>query len=107
MNRFASLILALVLAGAGSTALAEQTKDQVSTQTAKPQPVQMTDAQMDNVAGGLITVVAIDVVDVQNVANNLSVDVAIPANVGANVVLAILGAAAGGVVPTQVGRIRQ
>jgi hypothetical protein len=93
MKRFTSFLIALGLALAGSSALAK--------------PTQMTEAQMDKVAGGLITVVAIDVVDVQNVANNLSVDVAIPANVGANVVLAVLGAAAGSVVPTQTGRIRQ
>ena len=74
MNRFASFLIALSLALAGSAALAK--------------PVQMTEAQMDNVAGGaLITAVLVDVVDV----NNNNVQVAIPVN--ASVAIGILGAA--------------
>jgi hypothetical protein len=104
MNRFATFIIALVLAGAGSTALAEQTKDQLSKQTAKPQPVQMTDAQMDNVAGGLITAVLVDVVDV----NNNNVQIAIPAHVNVNAVVALLGTATGGqVISGQPGNVLQ
>src|ERR687891_2759017 len=45
MNRFACIFVALGLAAAGSTALA------------KPEPVLMTDAQMDNVTAGLLTIV--------------------------------------------------
>ena len=88
MNRFARFITALSLALAGSSALANQSKDRPGTQTAKPQPVQMSDAQMDSVAGGaLINAVLVDVVDV----NNNDVQVAIPVN--AAVAIGILGAA--------------
>ena len=103
MKRITTLVLALGFTGAASTALAEQTGQQGGEQNAKSQPVQMTEAQMDNVAAGLITVVALDVVDVQNVANNLSVDVAVPVNAAAAV--AVLGQAAA--VAVQPGRIRQ
>jgi hypothetical protein len=101
MNRFATIFVAFGLATAGSSALAGQAKDQVSKQNPKPQPVQMSDAQMDKVAGGaLLNVLLLDVVDVRNV----SVDVAVPVNaaVAANVLggTAIAGAA-------QPGRIRQ
>lgn len=105
MKRFATVFVALGLATAGSVAFAEQAKDSLNRQAAKPQPVKMTDAQMDNVAGGaLLTVVALDVVDVQNVANNLSIDVAVPVN--AAVAANVLGSGALAV-PTQTGRIRQ
>ncbi len=43
MKRFATLFVALGLATAGSTVLAEEAKDQVSEQNAKPQPMQMTE----------------------------------------------------------------
>ena len=93
MKRFATVFFALGLATAGSTALAAQAKDQLDKQAPKPQPVKMTDAQMDNVAAGLIaipiTVVAIDVADVSNVANNLRLSV--PVVAAANV--ALLGTA--------------
>ena len=63
-------------------------------------PVELTDAELDAVAGGaLINVVAVDVVDI----NNNDVDVAIPVN--AAVAVAVLGQAAA--VATQPGRIRQ
>ena len=53
----------------------------------------MTDAQLDKVAAGLITVVAVDVVDVNNnsILNNNDVQLLIPVN--ASVAVAILGAA--------------
>jgi hypothetical protein len=56
-----------------------------------PTITELTDAELDAVTGGLITVVAADVVDVNN--NNIvrDVDVAVPANVGAAV--AVLGTA--------------
>ena len=102
MKRFASVVVALGLATAGSTALATQPKDQVNAQASKPQPVKMTDAQMDNVAGGaLVSVVAVDVVDVENVLNN--VRVAIPVN--ASVAIAVLGGAVAAA--SQPGRIFQ
>jgi hypothetical protein len=99
MNRFATFILALVLAGAGSTALAEQTKDQISTQTAKPQPVQMSDAQLDAVAGGQLVQIGTGLVTVQvgdvtavipvrilnNSVNNNLIQIPIAAGIGAGV----------------------
>src|SRR5918992_4190283 len=48
MIRFASIFVALGLAAAGSTAFAA---------SAKPEPVLMTDAQMDDVAAGVLTIV--------------------------------------------------
>jgi hypothetical protein len=92
MKRFTSFCVALGLAAAGSSALAEEKDQQIPTQDAKPQPVQMTDAQLDNVAAGLIDVVLIDVVDVRDI------QVAIPvnANVLANVAAGVLGTAFAG-----------
>jgi hypothetical protein len=78
MKRFATLFVALGLATAGSTALADQAKDQLNKQKAKPQPVQMTEAQLDNVAGGLVDIVLVDVVDVEK--NNLAVAANVPIN---------------------------
>ncbi len=76
MKTFAAIATAVGLAFSGS-AFAQ-----------KPAP--MTDAQMDKVVGGaLITVVAVDVVDISNVANNNNVAAAIPVNAA----VAILGAA--------------
>jgi hypothetical protein len=70
MNRFASIFVAFGLAAAGSTALA-----------AKPQPALMTDAEMDNVTAGLLTVL------IQDSLNNWDLDIALKlqANVAANV----------------------
>ena len=62
-------------------------------------PVELTDAELDAVTGGLVTVVAFDVVDV----NNNDVDVAIPVNAAAAV--AVLGESTA--VATQLGRVRQ
>lgn len=85
MKRFATFFVSLGLATAGSMALAEQAKDQVSKQDAKPQPVQMTEQQLDNVAAGaLVNVIAFDVVDVRNVdvLRNANVNVPVQAQVG-------------------------
>jgi hypothetical protein len=90
MKRFATLVVAFGLAGGGSTALAEQTKQQLGKQDVKPQPVEMTDKQLDNVAGGLVNVVLVDVVDIER--NNVTV--AVP--VAASVAVAVLGGAVAG-----------
>ena len=115
MNRFASIFVALGLATAGSTAFANETTDQLSNQTANPQPVQMTDAQLDNVAAGLVTVVLVDLVDANNLTviedgvrvlnnslNDVTVQVPVQAAVGAAV--AVLGNA--GAIAQQFGRQR-
>ena len=93
MKRFATVFVALGLATAGSTALAEQ-------ESAKPQPVQMSDAQLDNVAAGalIVTPGLVDVVvnDVtieipvrvlNNSVNGNTVQVPVAANVSAAVAL--------------------
>jgi hypothetical protein len=71
MNRIASFVVAFSLAAAGSAALAAE-------------PTMMTDAQMDNVAGGGL----IDAIIMDNL-NNLGVDIntAVTAAVNANVLL--------------------
>ena len=88
MKRFATLFLAFGLASAASAAVAEQAKDQVSKQTLKPQPVQMTEAQLDNVAGGALVaagnLIAVQLRDVADV-NNVQVAVPVTAAVGAAV----------------------
>lgn len=75
MNRIACIFVALGLATAGSTALA---------QPAKAEPMMMTDAQMENVTGGGL----IDVIIANNL-NNLSVDIdaTVTALVNANVLV--------------------
>jgi hypothetical protein len=88
MKRFATLFVALGLATAGSTAIAEQATDQLNMQAAKPQPIAMTEAQLDSVAGGALVaagnLIAVqDVVDVNN--NNINVAVPVTAAVAANV----------------------
>ena len=89
MKRFAAFSLVVGLATAGPAALAEQAEDQVvRNQDSKPQPVQMTEAQMDNVAAGaLIDIVLIDLVDIDDTLRNNNVQVAVPVNaaVAANV----------------------
>jgi hypothetical protein len=86
MNRFATLFVAIGLASAGSTALAEAAKDQAS--KPKLQPVQMTDAQLDSVAGGALVadgnLIAVQVNDVAS-HNNVQVAVPVTAAVGAAV----------------------
>jgi hypothetical protein len=107
MNRFASIAFAVGLATAGTPALADQAIGQLEAQTAKPQPMQMTDAQLDNVAAGLVTVVLVDIVDangltvvddgirvraLNNSLNDLTIQVPVQAAVG--VAAGVLGNAA-------------
>lgn len=66
-------------------------------------PTPMSDEQLDAVTGGLVDVIVVDVVDVNNVANRNQVQVAIPVNAAAAV--AILGASAAEA--TQPGNITQ
>ncbi|MFL6581874.1 MAG: hypothetical protein ACJ8G2_14115 [Burkholderiales bacterium] len=81
---------------AASTSFAGQTGDQGRQAQA---PVEMTDAQMDNVTGGaLINVFLVDVADV----NGNNIQVAIPVN--AAVAAGVLGGAIG--TATQLGRQR-
>jgi hypothetical protein len=99
MKHFANAFVAVGFALAGSTALADQARP-------KPQPVQMSEAQLDAVAAGqiqitegLVNVTVGDVtVDVpvrvlNNSVNNNTVQVPVAANV--NAVVAVLGNAAG------------
>jgi hypothetical protein len=100
MKRFATLFVALGLATAGSTVVAEEAKDQVSKQDAKPQPVQMTDAQLDTVAAGILVVLN-DVVEIgdvtipvrilNNSVNDNQINVQVPVGAG----VGILGAGGG------------
>jgi len=60
MIRVAFIVVALGLAAAGSTALAA---------AAKPEPVMMTDAQMDNVTAGDLTVIIANSFNNWNVSN--------------------------------------
>jgi hypothetical protein len=78
VNRIASIFVAFGLAAAGSTALAAE--------PAKPQPMMMTDAQMDNVSAGALGDGLVTVV-VQDSLNNWNLDIALKlqANVAANV----------------------
>jgi hypothetical protein len=83
MKRFATVFVALGLATAGSTALADQQP------ASKPQPVKMTAAQMDNVAAGaLVADGNLISVQLQDVASHNNVQVAVP-------VTAAVGAAVG------------
>ena len=83
MNRLACICVACGLVAAGPAALAAD--------PAKPQPAVMTEAEMDNVTAGLLTVVVADSL------NNWDLDIAIKlqANVAANVnaAVALVGAA--------------
>ena len=85
MKIVTAVATALTFAAASTGGFAGQTGDQERQAQA---PVEMTDAQMDNVTGGaLINAILVDVVDV----NNNNVQVAIPVN--ASVAAGILGAA--------------
>ena len=97
MKRFTNAIAVIGFALASSAALAVQDK---------PQPVQMTDAQLDTIAAGqiqisegLVNVTVGDVtVDIpvrvlNNSVNNNTVQIPVAANV--NAVVAVLGNAAG------------
>lgn len=101
MKKFNSLALAAILSTTGAAAFAEQS----DVQRNPVGPVAMTDAQLDNVAAGLVNVgiAVVDVVDVNNVANRNQVQVGIPVNAAA--AIGILGTA--GAVATQPGNITQ
>lgn len=114
MKRAVTFSLVLGLATAGSSALAGQRDQQVPQHDANLQPVQMTDAQLDNVAAGqmvqvgegLVTVQVGDVtVDVpvrilNNSVNNNQIQIPIAAGIGAGV----LGQGAGGGIAGAFGR---
>lgn len=76
MNRFAPLAIAALFAAGTSVAVAEQKLD---TDLASG-PVQMTDAQLDQVSAGAPNFNNLVSVDVSNVANNLNAQVAVPVN---------------------------
>ena len=64
-------------------------------------PVELTDAELDAVAGGLVTVIApVEIEDNQ-------VQVAVPVNAGTAIAAGILGIAGAGAVATQPGRVGQ
>lgn len=95
MSKISSFAFAVVLATTGTAAFADQ-----GTETKAPSdPIAMTDTQLDNVAAGLIaipvTVVAVDLVDVSNVANKNDVTVGVPINAA----VAVLGAAGAAQLP--------
>jgi hypothetical protein len=84
MNRFAGIFVAFGLAAAGSAALAAP--------PAKPQPAQMTEAEMDNVTAGalgdgLVTVIVQDSLNNWNLSLALKVQANVAANVNAGVSL--------------------
>ena len=82
MKRIAAFSVILGLATAGS-ALAEQKEQQAGTGT-KPQPVQMSEAQMDSVAGGALVFIGPGLlnVDIRDVANDIQVAVPVTAAIG-------------------------
>lgn len=103
MKRFTNVVVVLGFALASSTALADRPQ-------AKPQPVQMTDAQLDTVAAGQVIDIGSGLIDVtvgditvQDIPVNILTNsinnnvVRIPVDVAANVnaVVAVLGNAAG------------
>lgn len=101
MKRLATFSFVFGLASAGSPALAEQTIDQVSMHAAKPQPVLMTEAQLDDVAAGQLQIseslVSVQIGDVTvletvRVLNNsvndnvVTIQIPVAANIAASVV---------------------
>ena len=95
MKKASTLAVALGLALSGAAYAGQETP-----QAKASGPVQMTDAQMDNVvAGALLNLLVIDAVDI----NNNTVQVAVPVN--AAVAAGVLGTA--GAVATQPGNITQ
>jgi hypothetical protein len=92
------LVLAVALSGMASVAVAQEP---VRTNTAEP--VKLTEAEMDSVAGGqLVDVILVDVVDVER--NN----VAVSANVPVSAAVAAFGSGAGSIVTQdRPGRVRQ
>ena len=80
MNRVACTFVAFGLAAAGSTALPAE--------RAKPPPVLMTDAQMDNVtAGSVVDVLVANSLNAWNIDLDLKVQANVLANVNAAVTL--------------------
>lgn len=113
MKRVVTFSLVLGLATVSSSVLAEQRDQRPRNHQAGPQPVQMSDAQLDSVAAGQISIteglVAVEVGDVtvlqdvrilNNSVNDLTVQIPVAATVGAAV--AVLGNAAA--VAQQFGR---
>ena len=102
MKRFATVFVALGLATAGSTALAEQAQ-----QAPKPQPVKMTAAQMDNVAGGaLVASGDLIAVQLQDVASHNNVQVAVPVTAAVGAAVGVLsGPQVAGAMATQRGSL--
>jgi len=102
MKKFVALTLALSLGALASPVVADSVKkaDGALASTESRGPVKMTDEQMDNVTAGLVTVVAVDVVDINN--NNIITDNEIlnNLNVAAQAQVAILSIAG------QTGRFR-
>ena len=102
MKKLTGFAFAAALATTGSVAFAEQDihhTDQLG-------PVAMTESQMDDVAAGaLITVVAVDVVDVNNnrILNNNNIALSVPVNAA----VAAFGSDATAVQQGRPGRIRQ
>ena len=100
MKRIISAVAVIGFAFASSAALADQAKPA----QAKPQPIQMTDAQLDAVAAGQIEIGSglVDIgpvdIDVRALNNSLNdVRVFVPVDVAANInaVVGVLGNAAG------------
>ncbi len=54
-----------------------------------PAPVELTDVELDRVTGGLVTVVAFDVVDVEN--NEIIKDVRVDVDANVNAAVGLLG----------------
>ena len=95
MKRVSTLAVALGLALSGAAYAGSDT-----VQPKASGPVQLTDAQMDEVVGGaLITLLVVDAVDI----DDNTVNVAIPVN--ATVAAGVLGSAAA--VGTQAGNLTQ
>jgi hypothetical protein len=98
MKMITAVATVLSFAAASTSGFAGQAGDQ---ETPAKAPVEMTDAQMDNVTGGaLINAVLVDVVDV----NNNNVQVAIPVN--AAVAIGVLGGPVGAAALQRPGRQR-
>jgi hypothetical protein len=87
MKRFASLLAAAALSTSGAVAFAAEPQQPEQQSIG---PVQMTEAELDNVTAGLIDVYVIDVL------NNNQVQVAVPVN--AAVAAGVLGNAVAGAV---------
>jgi hypothetical protein len=106
MKQIGTVIAALALASAGTTAIAGQ-----DVQQAKPQAVKMTDAQLDTIAAGqviigpglvTVTVGDVDVAIPVSILDNGQVQVAVP--IGAGIGAGVLGQGVGGGVAGALGR---